>query len=458
MNQMSEPSNVGMQGPQPKRCPLCGATVIPDPLGLYECACGWGGPGDPLEHDRGLGKLFARTDRDLANGQAHRDLSRLATRGDSASSRNVLYLTLLLLVATVIYLAVLAVVALCLWLAISSILDHTWVGAVVGGILLALVAVSLWPRPRSHKGMAVTHERFPALMAALDEVSKRVGVPVPKRVLLVPDDDLDIGRRLIGGNVLHIGAANVPLLSDVEFKSLLTHELAHAYNGGTALHRYCAQAEKLLHELVYGILEGARGQSVSTLRSSRVFPRSRRYSGNYSAGMGLFGLVFTWTVMLPFRLFWSGYHLLRMHQVRSLEFAADRAAIHAYGPQAFINGLTGLLVARRTFVKSSATLRGEMLRHNSQNFFAEMRRHYEALPPNIIAQLRVESTAGFRSLARSHPTTGDRLRAAYQLSGTTAPSPAPTQPAYMLLAPAGAPNADAVEIELTKLLFAPKKK
>ncbi len=38
------------------------------------------------------------------------------------------------------------------------------------------------------------------------------------------------------------------------------------------------------------------------------------------------------------------------------------------------------------------------------------------------------------------------------------PSPAPPQPAYMLLTPAGATDAEAVETELTKLLFMPKKK
>ena len=37
-------------------------------------------------------------------------------------------------------------------------------------------------------------------------------------------------------------------------------------------------------------------------------------------------------------------------------------------------------------------------------------------------------------------------------------SPAPTMPAYLLLAPAGASDADAVENELTTLLFNPKKK
>lgn len=453
-DQSSVASRIAVEPPQPKRCPLCGATVVPDALGLYACNCGWGGPGDPLERDRGLARLFASADRSLADGQARRDLRRLAQRGDSASSLNVLYLGLLLLSASLIYLAVLVVIALCLWLTVSSILDQTWVGAIVGGIILALIAGSLWPHRRTHRGIPVTRERFPALMAALDEVSQRVGVRVPKRVLLEPGDDLSIGRRLAGDDILYIGAANLPLLSDVEMKCLLAHELAHTYNGGTALHRYSAQSEALLHEFVYGIMEGVAGQSYGAMRNTKRWSRT----GNLSSSMGFFGLVLTWTVMLPLRLFWSGYHLLRMHESRTSEFAADRAAIHAYGPQAFINALSGLRVARRTFYKSAASLRGEMLRHNSGNFYGEMRRHFGDLPPNVISQLRVEATTSFRTLANSHPTPPDRLRAAYATFGTLPPSPAPTMPAYLLLAPADSPTADSVEKELTSLLFTPKKK
>lgn len=440
---------------QPKRCPLCDATVAPDPLRFYQCSCGWGGPDDPLEHDRGLAKLVAHTDRNLADGQALRDLRRLATRGDAASSLNVLYLSLLLVVATAIYLVVLAVIALGIWLIVTTVLDRTWIGAIVGVILLGPIITALWPHRRMYKGIHVTRERFSALMAALDDVSQRVGVRVPKHVVLWPGDDLSIGRRLAGGDSLDIGVANLPLLSDVELKSLLAHELAHSYKNYTAVHRYCAQAERLLHEFVYGIIEGVEGQSYWARPSKR---RYYRRGGDYSAMMGVFGLVFTWTVMLPFRIVWSGYHLLRMHESRVAEFAADRAAIHAYGPHAFINGLTGLLVARRTFYKSGNALRGEMARHNNQDFYAEMRRHYSELPPQVISQLRVEATTGFRTLANSHQTTPDRLRAAYATFGALPPSPAPTMPAYMLLVPAGASDAEAVEIELTKLLFNRKKK
>ncbi|HEU4783551.1 MAG TPA: M48 family metalloprotease [Ktedonobacterales bacterium] len=284
---------------------------------------------------------------------------------------------------------------------------------------------------------------------------------MPKRVVLRPGVAFSIGRRLAGGDILHIGAANLPLLSDVELKSLLAHELAHSYKSYTAVHHYCAQAENLLHEFVYGIIEGVTGQSYGAMRRTQQFrPNLRyfRYGGDVSSSVGFVGLVFTWTFMLPFRLLWSGYHLLRMHESRMAEFAADRAAIHAYGPQAFINGLTGLLVAQRTYFKSGRTLREEMLRHNSGDFYAEMRRHYSELPPQVVSQLRVESTTGFRTLANGRPTTPDRLRAAYATFGALPPSPAPTAPAYMLLTLTGAADAEAVEMELTKMLFTPKKK
>jgi len=221
------------------------------------------------------------------------------------------------------------------------------------------------------------------------------------------------------------------------------------------IHRYCAQAERLLHEFVYGIIEGVEGQSYWATPSKRRYGRRR---GDYYSAVAVVGLLFTWTVMLPFRLMWSGYHLLRMHESRMAEFAADRAAIHAYGPQAFINGLTGLLVAQRTFYKSGKTLHGEMLRHHSGNFYAEVRRHYRELPPQVISHLRVEATTGFRTLANSHPTTLDRLRAAYATFGALPPSPAPTMPAYMLLTPTGASDAESVETELTKMLFTTRKK
>ena len=273
-------------------------------------------------------------------------------------------------------------------------------------------------------------------------------------MLLTPGTYFDSEWRLAGGVRLLIGAAGLPLLSDVEMQSLLARELARTRDGGTALHRYCAQAENLLRDLIYGILDGVSGQARTGIRGAQRYVRG----GTTISSVSFIGIVFSWTILLPFRIVWSGYHLLRMRESRMLEFAADHAAVVAYGPQAFINGLTGYVVARRTFVKSGAALGREMRLHNSQNFYAEMRRHYSELPPQVISQLRVEATTGFRTLARSHPTLPDRLRAAYATIGTLPPSPAPAAPAYTLLAPADTSNADAIETELPALLFTPKTK
>lgn len=439
MYQAGMVSSSGIVPPQPKRCPLCGATVPPDPLGFYQCSCGWGGPGDPLEHDRGLSKLFAKMDREMADGQAQRDLQRLAMYGDSANSLNIGYVLLLVFVATAVYVVVGAIFVGCDWMVIAGILDQAWPMVIVGGIFLALILTGIWPHRRG-KSIRVTREGFPTLMAALDEVGQRVGTRIPKRVMLTPRTEFAIGRRLSGSDVLYIGAATLPLLSDVGMKSILAHELAHARHGDTVLHRYSGQAEYLLHEIVYGILEGVIGQD---------------RGGSISS---VFGVFLSWTLLLPFRLLWFLYHLLRMHESRANEFAADRAAIHAYGPQAFIDALTGVLVAQRTFYRNSRSLVAEMQRNNSGSFYAEMRRHFGALPPHIISQLRVDLAKGFRTLANDHPTTPDRLRAAYATFGALPPSPVSAMPAYMLLTPVGATSSEAVEIELTKMLFNPKKK
>src|SRR5579885_690097 len=81
--------------PATTTCPLCGKPVIADPLGLLECSCSWGGPGDPLEAVRGISRLVTRIDRNMANAQARRDLQRLATKGDTANHLSMLYLAVL---------------------------------------------------------------------------------------------------------------------------------------------------------------------------------------------------------------------------------------------------------------------------------------------------------------------------------------------------------------------------
>jgi hypothetical protein len=54
---------------QARACPMCGRTVQPDALGLLECPCGWGGPGDPLEASRGLARVSTRWYRQMASAR-----------------------------------------------------------------------------------------------------------------------------------------------------------------------------------------------------------------------------------------------------------------------------------------------------------------------------------------------------------------------------------------------------
>ncbi|HEU5346193.1 MAG TPA: hypothetical protein VFU60_17730 [Ktedonobacterales bacterium] len=70
------------------RCPICGRPTPADQFGFVECACGWGGPGDPVESARGLSRRFTLLDRRLTTRIARRELARIARakRAESASS------------------------------------------------------------------------------------------------------------------------------------------------------------------------------------------------------------------------------------------------------------------------------------------------------------------------------------------------------------------------------------
>ncbi|MGH8312720.1 MAG: hypothetical protein ACRER9_05490, partial [Gammaproteobacteria bacterium] len=79
----------------PRTCPICGTALTPDQLGLVECACGWGGPGDPLEAAHGLSRVVTRLDRRWATAQARRELARLAARQGQPPRPGLFYVSLL---------------------------------------------------------------------------------------------------------------------------------------------------------------------------------------------------------------------------------------------------------------------------------------------------------------------------------------------------------------------------
>jgi Zn-dependent protease with chaperone function len=445
------PVPLAMPAPIAQTCPLCGTSIIPDALGLVECSCGWGGPGDPIVSARGLSRLVTRTDRRLANRMGHADLRRLAKHATGEISLGAGYITLLVAASTAIYLAIGALLVGGAVLAATLARDGVWLGfaiCVVVVLVTFFALVEFQPRPR---GVEAPRVRFPALAAALDEVSQRIGAPVPHRVVLVPQAQAFVYqrhplRRLFRRErVLCIGAGALPLLSDADLKAILAHELAHYRHGHTALHLYTRRAEHALHNFITIIRDAVTVQRQGT-QSVRM-----RSSGMFFVYVAS---LLVWIVTLPMGLLLVVFHLLHLAESRTAEFEADRTAMRAYGPQALMNGLTGLIVAAHTMRGARGALRAEMMKHNSANFYDELRRHYAELPTAVIAKLRMDALCEFRSLEHTHPTTPDRLRAALFVREMPPPAPVPPRPAVELLIPAGALNADDVETELTKLLFA----
>ncbi len=442
----------------PQPCPLCGKPVVPDTLGLLECACGWAGADDPLASARGVTRFVTRLDRRFAARAAREDLRKMAAGGANLSRIGPLYGGVLIVASTAIYLIVVAIAAWLAWSVVVWSVEGAWLGVFIAVVFLALIVVSLFEgRPRL-KGVEATRDRFPQLFATLDEVSEQVRGPMPTRVVLLPHAEAfvyqhwPIRKFFRRELVLGLGAGALPLLSDVDLKAILAHEIAHFRLGHTALSRYCGGAEGVIRGLLATMFE-AVGAQTGRNATARYHMGRRNYGGyvGQASLVVLLGTFIVWIVSLPLRLVVVGVHLLRLAESRAAEFDVDRAAVRAYGAQAFADGLTGIIVAGNTMRGAFSAIRDEMLRSGEVNFYAAMRRHYDQLPAQIIAKLRLDATREYRSLEQSHPTTPDRLRAAYLVGAP--PSPAPSGPAVNVIVPAGEADAAAVELALTALLL-----
>jgi Zn-dependent protease with chaperone function len=358
------------------------------------------------------------------------------------------YVALLMFASTVVYLVIGALLMGSAALAVLYVLQSDWFGAGVCAVVTLVAVFSLFEGRSKLRGVEAPRDRFPALAAALDDVSQRVGAPVPHRVVLVPEASAFAFqrrplRRLFRCElVMGLGAGALPLLSELDLKAILAHELAHYRHGHTAVHLYVWRAEQALRNFI-GVLMDA-------FRVQRGPSRYVRSSGQFFTVLATLAVVI---VMLPISLLLVVFHLLRLAESRSAEFEADRTAMRAFGSQAFVDGLTGLLVASNTMRGARQALYAEMREHQSNNFYAEMRRHYSELPAPVIAKLRIDAVREFRSLERTHPTTSDRPRAAYNGGEQLSLPTGPARPAVELIVPAGASTADAVESELTAMLF-----
>ncbi|HEV2235417.1 MAG TPA: M48 family metalloprotease [Ktedonobacterales bacterium] len=397
-----------------------------------------------------MSRWVTRADRRLANRLARRDLQRLASGTWRPGRLSFGYRAVLVVASTLVYAVALTLLLGSIALAIKFVFEQAWLGVVVFGILAVATLLSLFTGRPNLRGVEATRQRFPTLWRALDEVAQRVGTRAPQRVIVLPDTRAFVfqhrpARRLFQRErVLALGAGYFPLLSQTELMALLAHELAHYRHGHTALHLYVGRAQLALEHL----LEVFR-ETVASQTGSKRPVRSRGGSGS---AIALAATLLLWIPTLPLRVLYRLFHLVRLAESRAAEFDADLTAVKAYGTQAFIGMLTALGVTTKTFWRASSSLRAEMARHQSQSYYAELRRHYAALPPAVIEQLRAEEIREYRTLERSHPITPDRLRAALQ-ANIPPPLDASAEPAVQLLVPAGADSADGVEAELTALLF-----
>lgn len=170
-----------------------------------------------------------------------------------------------------------------------------------------LIAISIIPRPSrfSAPGPLLNPAGQPRLFAALDEVARAVGEPMPAEVYITPEMNAGVlqrGRR----RVMVIGLPLMQVMSVSEMRAVLAHEFGHYHGGDTKLGPW-----------VY--------------RTRETIERTLRTVSRQGA-----------LLQLPF--LWYGRLFLRVSQAvsRQQEFAADLLAARTMGAKPMIDGLRKL--------------------------------------------------------------------------------------------------------------------
>lgn len=427
-----------------------------DYFGFVECACGWGGPGDPVESARGASRWLTLLDRRLATSLARRELARIARTKRATSGRNLLYSLALLAMSSIIYLIVGALFLGSIALFAQYLITQQWVGAVLAGAIILYLYMTLFGFPQKIRGIVAPLTDYPRLSSLLGEVAAHIGVKSPRWVILVPEATFSISRRMLWGRaltpqvVVTLGAAGLAQMNDRELRAMLAHDLAHYQRAHTFFGRYFAGAEWALYHIIDGMNAGI---DTNYKRGRRALSRN-----SISTSGTLVGTLIVWLLTLPLRLLWFVFHLLRLRQSRTDEYQADATAIVAYGPQTFVNGLSAVMMTAATLRGASVGIRQEMVKRNNPNFFAELRRHYTELPVSYLSQARMKAIVGYRTLENQRPIAPDRIRAAALLGAPEPPLTQAPQPVHDIITPAGAPDARGVERQLTDILFAEVKR
>ena len=432
------------------RCPICGRPTPADQFGFVECACGWGGPGDPVESARGLSRRFTLLDRRLTTRIARRELARIARAKRAESASSLLYIALLSALSALIYLVIGALLVGSIFLLAQYVLQGAWLGVALFSMIVLYLLWTLFGLPTRIHGIVAPSSAYPQLAATLGEVASQVGVKPPKWVILHPGAGFYITRRMLWGRALTprvavgVGAASLAQMNDRELRAVLAHELAHDQHEHSFFGRFFGGAESAL----FNIIDAMHG-GIETNYKGRT---ARMRSSTSSIG-ALVGVVVVWIATIPPRLLWLVFHMIRLRLSRADEYEADAVAVECYGAQAFINALTAVLATAETMRGARVGIRQEMAKRNNPNFYSELRRHYAELPASYLGPMRQKTLRGYRTLEDSHPITPDRVRAALALGAPEPPATQPAAPAYGVIAPAGSADTETIELQLTRLLF-----
>lgn len=366
-----------------------------------------------------------------------------------------LYTALLAFLSTAIYLLIGALLAGSGALLVQYVQQGLWLGVVIVALVVIYLFTAIFGFPKRAHAVIAPLSDYPRLEALVREAATRVGARAPRWVAITPDARLALERRALWGRAplpqqtLELGAASLALMNDRELTALLAQKLAYNQLGHSALASYFGSAESAL----LGIIDAAR---IGADTQRRAYRNARTYSSAWTMVIVILITIAT----LPLRFVWFGFHLLRLRRNHASFFDADAEAATAYGPQAFLNGLTAIYATNSTLRGAREGIRQDMARHNNPNFYAELRRHYAELPADYLGELRMKAIRDYRSLERLRPITPDRIRAALLLGTPEPPSAGASgapQPAYAVLTPRGAADPSGVELQLTDLLFTSPK-
>src|SRR6476660_6193227 len=171
-----------------------------------------------------------------------------------------------------------------------------------------------------YRAQPVTREQLPRAFAAVERLTQKIGIPMPK-MYVIPTDSPNAFAT--GRNPQHASVAVthgiLQLLNDEELEGVLAHELGHVSNRDILISSVAATIAGAITWLRYGAYFGGMGDR-----------DDRRGGGGFGALLML--------ILAPIAAM-----LIQMAVSRSREYAADETGVHFTGnPYALASALSKL--------------------------------------------------------------------------------------------------------------------